>query len=136
MAQRAKTRGRHPLKAAKAAVGRTAKKITKRLRSATKSKEARGGTPRPAKVKKRSTAKASRPTRREADIPMDVINKTYTPKQTSLKASFRTDGADRQRDQELASGYVETRWNDEDRLTNRSGDPRIGTHHRKYEPGE
>lgn len=136
MARREKTRERHPLKAAKAAVGRAAKKVTKRLRSAGKSAKPSGGTPRPAKVKKRSTAKASRPTQREADIPMDVINKTYTPKQTSLKTSFRANGAPRQQDQELASGYVETRWNDEDRLTNRSGDPRIGTHHRKYEPGE
>ena len=136
MARREKTRERHPLKAAKAAISGTAKKVTKRLRSAAKSEAPRGGTPSPAKVKKRSTAKASRPTRHEADIPMDVINKTYTPKQTSLKTSFRADGKDRSRDQELASGYVETRWNDEDRLTNRSGDPRIGTHHRKYEPGE
>ncbi len=136
MARREKARERHPVKAAKATISRTAKKITKRLRSAGKPEEPRGGTARPAKVKKRSTAKASRPTRREADIPIDVLNKTYTPKQTSLKAPFRTDGKDRSRDQELASGYVETRWNDEDRLTNRSGDPRIGTHHRKYEPGE
>ncbi len=136
MARREKTRERQPLKAAKAAIGRAAKKVTKRLRSAAKPAQPGGGTPRPAKVKKRSTAKASRPTQRETDIPMDVLNKTYTPKQTSLKASFRADGKDRSRDQELASGYVETRWNDEDRLTNRSGDPRIGTHHRKYEPGE
>jgi hypothetical protein len=136
MAQAKTTRKRHPLKAAKAAVSRTAKKITKRLRSAGKSAQPSGGTPRPAKVKKRSTAKASRPTQRESDIPMDVINKTYTPKQTSLKTSFRANGAPRQRDQELGAGYVETQWNDEDRLTNRSGDPRIGTHHRKYEPGE
>ena len=136
MAQRKTTRKRHPLQAAKAAISRTAKKVTKRLRSAGKTAEPRGGTPRPAKVRKRSTAKASRPTRREPDIPMDVIDKTYTPRQTSLKSSFRASGEDQQRDQEMASGYVETQWNDEDRLTNRSGDPRIGTHHRKYEPGE
>ena len=136
MVRREKTRERHPLKTARAAISRTAKKITKRLRPARKSKPAVAAAPRPAKMKKRSTAKASRPTRREADIPMEVLNQTYTPKQTSLKASFRATGEDRSRDQELASGYVETRWNDEDRLTNRSGDPRIGTHHRKYEPGE
>jgi len=59
----------------------------------------------------------------------------YTPKQTSLKAPFRTDGGDRQRDQELTPGYDDT-WNEEDKFTNKSGDPRIGTHHRKYEPGE
>jgi len=126
MARREKSRERHPLKPAKA----------KRLRPAGKSKQAAAAVPRPVKPKKRAAAKASRPTRREADIPLDVIDKTYIPKQTSLKSGFRADGEDRSRDQELASGYIETRWNDEDRLTNRSGDPRIGTHHRKYEPGE
>ena len=128
MARQGKTRERHPLKAAKAAIKRTAKKISKRLRPAP------AQVSKPAKVKKRSTAKASHPVRRETDIPIDVLNKTYTPRQTSLKASFRTSGEDRQRDQEFAAGYADTRWNDEDRLTNRSGDPRIGTHRRKYEP--
>ena len=70
------------------------------------------------------------------DIPLDRIENAYTPTQTSLKASFRTDGADRQRDQEFARGVADDRWNDEDRFTNRSGDPRIGTHGRTYEPGE
>jgi hypothetical protein len=135
MARRVTTRKRHPLKTAKAAVKRTAKKVTKRLRPARKPPEAVAAAPR-AKPKKRAVAKASRPLRIEPDIPMDVLDKTYTPKQTSLKSSFRTTGEERQRDQEFASGYVETRWNDEDRFTNRSGDPRIGTHHRKYEPGE
>ena len=111
-----------------------AKKVTKRLRPARHQEPA--AAPRAAKPKKRPTVQASRPARREADIPFDVLNNTYTPKQTSLKSSFRATGEERSRDQEFASGYVETRWNDEDRLTNRSGDPRIGTHHRKYEPGE
>lgn len=70
------------------------------------------------------------------DIPLEVLDRTYTPPQTSLKASFRADGEDRQRDQELAGGYADERWNDEDHFTNKSGDPRIGTHHRKYEPNE
>jgi len=70
------------------------------------------------------------------DIPLEVLDRTYTPKQTSIKGPFRTSGDDHERDQELAGGYVEERWNDEDRFTNKSGDPRIGTHHRKYEPGE
>ena len=130
MPRQGKTRERHPLKAAKTAIKRTAKKISKRLRPAA------AQVSKPAKVRKRSTAKASHPVRREADIPFDVLDKTYTPRQTSLKASFRSDGKDRQRDQEFASGHAESRWNDEDRLTNRSGDPRIGTHRRKYEPEE
>lgn len=78
----------------------------------------------------------SRPRRTESDIPLDRIANAYTPTQTSLKSSFRADGADRQRDQEFANGVADERWNDEDRITNKSGDPRIGTHGRTYEPGE
>ena len=97
-----------------------------------------------AKAKAATKAKAvtakntvrARPARREPDIPFDQIAQQYTPTQTSLKAGFRTSGADRQRDQEFANGAAGTRWNDEDRLTNKSGDPRIGTHGRTYEPGE
>jgi hypothetical protein len=74
--------------------------------------------------------------RRDADIPFELIEDAYTPTQTSMKAGFRDDGADRQRDQEFATGVADDRWNDEDRFTNRSGDPRIGTHGRTYEPGE
>ena len=74
--------------------------------------------------------------RREADIPMNQIETAYTPTQTSLKAGFRTSGADHSRDQEFAHGYADERWNDEDHYTNKSGDPRIGTHGRAYEPGE
>jgi hypothetical protein len=81
-------------------------------------------------------AKAARLARRTPDIPMDQIASTYTPTQTSLKGPFRTSGADRQRDQDFAQGAADERWNDEDRLTNKSGDPRIGTHGRTYEPGE
>jgi hypothetical protein len=55
---------------------------------------------------------------------------TYTPKQTSFKASFRASGQEQENDQELAGGFSDERWNDEDHFTNKSGDPRIGTHHR------
>lgn len=74
-----------------------------------------------------------RPTRRPSDIGVDVLSRTYTPPHTSGKASFRSDGADHQRDQEFALGIDESRWNDEDRYTNKSNDPRIGTHGRTYE---
>lgn len=84
----------------------------------------------------REPAKAARAPRRTSDIPMDVLANTYTPKLTSGKAGFRSDGADHQHDQEFASGIADERWNDEDRFTNKSGDPRIGTHGRTYEPGE
>lgn len=82
------------------------------------------------------TPRPEHPRRTESDIPFDRLDRAYTPTQTSLKASFRATGADRQRDQEFADGYADDRWNDEDRATNKSGDSRIGTHGRTYEPGE
>ena len=78
----------------------------------------------------------AQPRRVATDIPMDRLDDVYSPTQTSLKAPFRADGADHQRDQEFANGLADDRWNDEDRFTNKSGDPRIGTHGRTYEPGE
>ena len=83
-----------------------------------------------------TTGTAGRAPRREADIPLDVVASAYTPAATSSKASFRSDGADHQLDQEFAAGVADNRWKDEDRYTNHSGDPRIGTHGRTYEPGE
>ena len=95
----------------------------------------------PAQTKSRggngaTASRTTRTTRREADIPLDTLAKTYTPTQTSLKGPFRATGADRQRDQEFGGGFADDRWNDEDHYTNKSGDPRIGTHGRTYEPGE
>lgn len=78
----------------------------------------------------------ARATRRTSDIELDVLERTYTPAGTSGKAGFRSDGADHQSDQDFALGVSDERWNDEDRYTNKSGDPRIGTHGRTYEPGE
>jgi hypothetical protein len=69
-------------------------------------------------------------------VEIDPISSTYSPTQTSLKGPFRANGADLQRDQEMPTGDSDQRWNDEDRFTNKSGDPRIGTHGRSYEPGE
>ena len=89
--------------------------------------------PREAAPPKQRTPLPEHPRRTEPDIPFDRLERAYTPTQTSLKASFRATGADQQRDQD---GYTDERWNDEDRLTNKSGDPRIGTHGRTYEPGE
>ncbi len=84
----------------------------------------------------RKRTETTRPPRREPDIPLELLAKTYTPSQTSLKSSFRASGADQQRDQEFARGVSDDRFNDEDEYTNKSGDPRIGTHGRTYEPGE
>ena len=78
--------------------------------------------------------KAATYPKRETDIPLDLIERAYIPPMTSSKASFRSDGNDHQLDQEFAFGHVDNEWNDEDRYTNKSGDPRIGTHHRSNEP--
>lgn len=79
----------------------------------------------------------ARGTRRpQTDIPLDMLDSAYVPPLTSSKAGFRSDGADHQRDQEFSRGVADDRWNDEDRFTNKSGDPRIGTHGRTYEPEE
>jgi hypothetical protein len=80
--------------------------------------------------------RAARPARRESDIPLDVLDRAYTPPVTSSKASFRSDGADKQQDQDLTPDAAGARWNDEDHYTNKSGDPRIGTRGRTYEANE
>lgn len=85
---------------------------------------------------RRAPMRAARPAHRPTDVALDLISSTYTPTQTSLKAPFRATGVDQSRDQDLADGYSDERWNDEDRITNKSGDPRIGTHRRTYETGE
>ena len=85
---------------------------------------------------KKQPQRAANPVRRQADIPLDLIEHAYTPPVTSSKASFRSDGADHQMDQEFAFGVADERWNDEDHYTNKSGDPRIGTHGRTNEPAE
>lgn len=71
-----------------------------------------------------------RSTRRDADVPLDLLDRSYTPQLTSSKSSFRSDGADKEKDQELTPRTASDRWNDEDHYTNKSGDPRIGTHGR------
>ncbi|MDQ6799446.1 MAG: hypothetical protein M3041_01265 [Acidobacteriota bacterium] len=135
MARQGKTGNR--IARAGSAIKRTAKKVTARLRPAKRRQEPKAAAAAPRRAKgPRASQAAARPTQRRTDIPLEVLNRTYTPKQTSLKASFRASGQEQGKDQELAGGFSDERFNDEDRLTNKSGDPRIGTHHRKYEPGE
>ncbi len=84
---------------------------------------------------KKPQLKAATYPKRETDIPLELIERAYTPPLTSSKASFRSDGTDHQLDQEFAFGHaVDNDWKDEDRYTNKSGDPRIGTHRRGYDP--
>lgn len=86
-------------------------------------------------AQRHTSAQPERIVKREPDIPFELLDR-YTPSDTSSKASFRSDGKDHHDDQEMAMGVVDERWNDEDRFTNKSGDPRIGTHRRTYEPEE
>ena len=139
MARQGNAKTRSPIQRASGAITRTAKKLTAKLRPGKPAVDEpapkRGAGSQPAK-KKPAAAKSARPAQRQTDVPMDVVAGTYTPTQTSLKAPFRANGADRQRDQELGRGVHDQRYNDEDHFTNKSGDSRIGTHGRTYEPGE
>jgi hypothetical protein len=120
------------VKKAGSAIARTARKltakVTSRKRTAVKVAAA------PKKTASTVTPSKSRPVTRQSDVALDVIAAAYIPKQTSLKTSFRSDGADQQLDQEMPLGSEA--WNDEDHFTNKSGDARIGTHGRNRETGE
>jgi len=124
-----------PVTRAKKAVSRAAGKVAARVRPAGRRKEPVAAAP-PPSPKKRALLTPARAPKRRPDIPIEILEQTYSPNQTSLKASFRSTGEERQRDQEFVSGYSNERWNDEDHFTNKSGDPRIGTHGRSYEPDE
>jgi hypothetical protein len=144
--------GKSAVKLAGGAVARTARKLATKLdprkhakaAAAPKTaKKAKAAKPKAVQTKavqtKVAQTKASpapaRPMRRESDVPMDILAQEYAPSQTSIKTSFRSDGADHERDQELPPGAGE-RFENEDHFTNKSGDARIGTHGRTYEPGE
>ena len=90
----------------------------------------------PPRPEPQNAGNPGRVTTRQTDIPLELLEHAYTPADTSSKASFRSSGQDHHNDQEFALGVSDERWNDEDRLTNKSGDPRIGTHGRTYEPEE
>jgi hypothetical protein len=122
--------GKSAVRKAGGAIARTARKLTAKLNPRNRS----ATTAAAAKTKLDAKPKA-RPKQPRTDVPLDVLANTYSPKQTSLKTSFRSDGADRQHDQEMPIGASD-RWQDEDHFTNKSGDARIGTHGRSYEPGE
>jgi hypothetical protein len=127
-------KGKSAVRKAGGAIARTARKLTAKLnprkRSATKTAEA--AKKKVAAKPQTATARAKQP---RTDVALDLIASTYSPRQTSVKSSFRSDGSDQQLDQEMPIGVAD-RWQDEDHFTNRSGDARIGTHGRSYEPGE
>ena len=128
--------GKSVVKRAGGAVARTARKLATKLDPRKPAKVAAAPAARTAKAaEKKPSPGPARPMRRESDVPMDVLAQEYAPSQTSIKTSFRSDGADHERDQELPPGAGE-RFENEDHFTNKSGDSRIGTHGRTYEPGE
>ena len=120
-----------PLRRAVRAVGRAVSRFTKRSGGAEVT-----AAPAERTAAASASAQPSRGVKRQTDIPMDILAAAYTPTQTSLKAGFRADGSDQHRDQEYGRGAEDDRWRAEDRFTNKSGDPRIGTHGRTYEPNE
>lgn len=75
----------------------------------------------------------SRPVQRQSDVPLELVENEYIPPITSSKASFRSSGADHESDQDA---FATDRFKDEDHYTNRSNDPRIGTHGRGNESHE
>jgi hypothetical protein len=129
-----------PLSRAASSLGRAFSRLTRVARGRSKTTPMQAGSA-PTASSASDTPRAEKPvsqqraTTRQSDIPMDIITNAYTPG-TSTKAGFRSNGNDHHRDQEFALGTADDRWNDEDLLTNKSGDPRIGTHGRTYEPGE
>jgi hypothetical protein len=128
-----------PKKAAKKAKGAKPKALQTKARAAkpkaVKTKPAQTNVVQAKPAQTKPTPAPARPVRRESDVPMDVIAQEYAPSQTSIKTSFRSDGADHERDQELPPGAGE-RFENEDHFTNKSGDARIGTHGRSYESSE
>jgi len=127
-------KGKSVVSKAGGAIARTARKLTAKLdpRKRSAAKKAETARKKIAAKPKTATARAKQP---RSDVALDLIASTYSPKQTSVKASFRSDGGDQQLDQEMPIGAAD-RWQDEDHFTNKSGDARIGTHGRSYEPGE
>jgi hypothetical protein len=126
--------GRGSLRRAASSVGKVVRKAASKLRPGSRAAAAKSAA---TSQKAASNSKpAARATHRQADIPMDAIAAAYTPPQTGMKSGFRSDGRDQQSDQEFIPSAADDRFNDEDRITNKSGDPRIGTHRRTYEPGE
>ncbi|MEA2338029.1 MAG: hypothetical protein QOE82_2036 [Thermoanaerobaculia bacterium] len=127
-------KGKSIVRKAGGAIAITARKLTSKL-DPRKRLAAKTKSPAPAKSKAKPSEATTRQREVRTDVALDLIASTYSPKQTSLKSSFRSDGADQQLDQEMPIGAAD-RWQDEDHFTNKSGDARIGTHGRTYEPGE
>lgn len=125
--------GKSTVKRVGSAIARTARTLTTKLNP--RKRAAAAAAPAAKAAKPTALPGTARATRRESDVPLDQIAQTYVPKQTSIKTSLRSDGADHQNDQDVTPGAGE-RWQNEDHFTNKSGNARIGTHGRSHEPGK
>ena len=123
--------GKTPVKRADGTIARKARKVPATLGAGRSAETA--AAPGATKAKPKAAPRTARTRRRESDVPLDQIAEIYAPKQTSIKTSLRSDGADHENDQELPPGAGE-RFENEDHFTNKSGDARIGTHGRSHEP--
>ena len=144
---------RKAVRAVKSAIGKAASKVkraAKKIQPAAKravvtaTGKARVASRRPAKAttpapaSKRPPQPATRPQRVPlggAVLPARTEDE-HTPQQRSTHAPFRSGGpSGRDIDQELPSELTSNdQFSDEDHFTNRSGNPRIGTHNRSHEP--
>ncbi len=127
-------KGKSVVRKAGGAIAQTARKLTTKLnprkRSAEQEKKAPEHKSRNQDANRPEARGKQRTHRRPARSDRRVLAEA-----DRLKSSFRSDGADQQLDQEMPIGAAD-RWQDEDHFTNKSGDARIGTHGRSYEPGE
>src|SRR5216684_2037719 len=100
-------KGKSVVRKAGGTIARTAKKVTAKARQVTARLNPRkraaanvAEAPVTKAPKPQSHPVTARPQRRQTDVPLDLIAAMYSPRQTSMKTSFRSDGADRQNDQE------------------------------------
>ena len=117
------------LKAVKSAVRSVAKKVTSALKPK-KASPAKAPSPR---VSASQPAQKARTTRRASDLDPSKLEEMSG--QTSAKGPFDSKRSDALRQQDIDSAFTNRNqeFADEDHLTNKSGNKRIGTKNRKYE---
>ena len=132
------TNGRGRIRRAASSVGNAVKRLAMKVKPGRAPAEVEETEPAPRHMARHtiSTTAAAHPRLVDSDIPLETIEETYTPSQVASRASFRSDGHEREADQEYVRGVADDRFNPEDAFTNRSGDPRIGTHRRTHESAE
>ena len=116
-------------------VGKAVRSVAKKVSSALKPRK--GSPASAAKPSPRVTApertQKPRTTRRASDVDSSKLDEVSG--QTSSKGPFDSKRSDAFRQQDIDSAFANRNeeWADEDHLTNRSGNKRIGTKNRKYE---